>query len=103
MWARSRAQSQSLTLPVAECVSQRFTTELRAKPSPSHVKETLQQRSVCMQEVAFRNIALLTGSAGILPATREGAKRVIQCCRRLTRCGLLAVLRAITVWSQSLT
>lgn len=39
MWATSRAQSQSLTRPVAECVAKRFETALRAKPYPRHVKE----------------------------------------------------------------
>ena len=39
MWATSRAQSESLTRPVAECVAKRFDTTLRAKPYPSHVKE----------------------------------------------------------------
>lgn len=38
-WATSHAQSQSLPLPKAQCVSKRFETALRAKPYPSHVKE----------------------------------------------------------------
>ena len=38
-WATSRAQSASLTLPVAQCVAKRFETSLRAKPYPAHVKE----------------------------------------------------------------
>jgi len=38
-WATSHAQSQSLPLPVAQCVSKRFATSLRSKPYPSHVKE----------------------------------------------------------------
>lgn len=39
MWATSRAQSESLPLPVAQCVAKRFETALRAKPHPSHVKQ----------------------------------------------------------------
>jgi hypothetical protein len=39
MWATSRAQSESLTRPVAECVAKRFDTALRAKPYPSQVKQ----------------------------------------------------------------
>jgi hypothetical protein len=38
-WATSHAQSQSLTRPVAECVANRYVTNLRAKPYPSHVKQ----------------------------------------------------------------
>ncbi|HEV2828898.1 MAG TPA: hypothetical protein VGW76_14985 [Pyrinomonadaceae bacterium] len=39
MWATSRAQSESLARPVAECVAKRFDTALRAKPYPSKVKQ----------------------------------------------------------------
>ncbi len=38
-WATSHAQSQRLTLPVAECVSKRYVAALRSKPYPRHVKE----------------------------------------------------------------
>lgn len=39
MWATSHAQSQSLTLPVAQCVSKRYVESLRAKPYPRYVKQ----------------------------------------------------------------
>jgi hypothetical protein len=45
MWATSRAQSESLPLPVAQCVARRFDAALRAKPYPSHVKELFSAAS----------------------------------------------------------
>jgi hypothetical protein len=38
MWATSHAQSQSLPLPVAQCVAKRFETSLRTEPYPRLVK-----------------------------------------------------------------
>jgi hypothetical protein len=42
MWARSAAQSRGLQPNGADCVAQRFLTNVQAKPNPGHAKELFE-------------------------------------------------------------